>query len=123
MNELARKDLFTCLGIWLALELVSFGLLPAIGLSASTVKTDTWFILSLPLGIGGAVLMASSTQLSSEIYAHQDSHRASHNPIQPIFFSVLESLTSWIGLLGIGFPLLILSAVICVELFQRIQGE
>ena len=119
MNELARKDLFTSLGIWLALEIVSFGLLPAIGFVSSTVKTDTWFIVSLPLGIGGAALMASSAQLSSELY----SHRLSYSSVQPVFLSVLEALTSWLGLLGIGFPLLTLSVVICVEFFQRIQGE
>lgn len=118
MNELARQDLLTCLGTWLALEVVGFGLLPAIGLGRSNLNIEPWLVVSLPLGIGGAFLLASSTQILSKlIRLHQE------NRSQKIAMKLSSLLLSWVGLIGIGFPILITTALICVEIFSRLRGE
>ena len=115
MNELARRDLLTCFGIWLALEIVGFGLLPAIGLARSEFNIEPWLIVSLPLGIGGAFLLASSTQMLGRV--HQDDRS------QQIMMKISSTLLSWVGLIGIGFPILITTALILIEIFFRLRGE
>lgn len=115
MNQLVRKDLLTCLGAWLALEVVCFGLLPAIGLARSQFNPEPWLIVSLPLGIGGAFLLASSTQIT-ETMRRTDR-------LQQIVMKLSSLLLSWVGLIGIGFPILITTAIIFVEIFSRLRGE
>ncbi|WAL60313.1 hypothetical protein [Thermocoleostomius sinensis] len=115
MNELARKDLFTCLGAWLALELVCFGLLPGIGLNRSNVNIEPWFIASIPLGIGGAFLLASST--------HFLEGDRPETWWQKRLTQVSAVLVSWAGLLGISFPLLVMSLLIFIELFAQLRGS
>jgi hypothetical protein len=115
MNEPARKDLFTCLGAWLALELVCFGLLPGVGLVRSEINTEPWFIASIPLGIGGAFLLASST--------HFLEGDRPETRWQKLLTNVSASLISWAGLLGISFPILVMSILIFVELFAQLRGS
>lgn len=117
MNELARKDLLTCLGIWLALEIVGFGLLPAIGLGRSSLNIEPWLVASLPLGIGGAFLLSSSTQISSKLGRLHPENRSQTSAMKLSSFFL-----SWLGLIGIGFPLVITTALICVEIFSRLRG-
>ncbi len=121
MNNLARKDLFVCLGIWLSLELVCFGLLPLLQLGLPTAQLQQWFLFSLLLGIGGAILMAGSTQLANFLEDHQNepAYRFLRNrQLRGLFVS----LVSWLGLLGIGFPLFVMSIQIFSKLFQLLMG-
>lgn len=112
MNELARKDLFVCLGIWLALEVVCFAILPAFRLSYPRAELQNWFLLSLMLGIGGACIFAGSTQLA-------DFFRSNKVGLKNQFFqSLLVGLIAWIGLLGISFPLLVMS----IQIFSQLLG-
>lgn len=115
MNELVRKDLLTSLGTWLALEIVCFGFLPAIGVGRSQINLEPWLILSLPLGIGGAFLLASGTQLITRLQRDDRWQRLATR--------VSGVLLSWIGLMGIGFPILITTALLFVAIFSRLRGE
>jgi hypothetical protein len=114
MNELARKDLLTCLGIWLALEIVCFGLLATTGLARSQFNAEPWLIVSLPLGIGGAFLLASSTQII-------ETPRQTDRPHTRAKY-LSGALFSGLGLVGIGFPILVSSTLIFVEIFARLRG-
>jgi len=118
MNELVRRDLLTCLGIWLALEIVGFGLLPAVGLGRSKVNIEPWLVASLPLGMGGAFLLASSTQILRKL-----TRRPQENRFQNITIRLSGILLSWVGLIGIGFPIVITTALICVEIFSRVGSS
>ncbi|MBD3880728.1 hypothetical protein IFO70_03060 [Phormidium tenue FACHB-886] len=111
MNNLARKDLFFCLGIWLAIEAVSFLLLPALRLAQPSAFLPIWVTASILFGIGGALLMALGTQLAS---AAQD--RPLRRPAR-LFISLL----SWLGLVGIAFPLLYISVQIFEKLFTLVK--
>jgi hypothetical protein len=116
MHDLARKDLFVCLGIWLALEIICFAILPVLHLGQPRESLQSWFLISLLLGFGGACLMGSSTQLS-EFF--QSDYSLSRNKI---FQSLLVFLVSWIGLLGISFPLLVISMQVFTKAFALLKS-
>ncbi len=109
MSDLARKDFFVCLGIWLALEIIGFAILPALGLGQTRTSLQSWFLVSLLFGVGGAILTASSTQLGNFF---QNQTLFIHNKLLQALFVLL---VSWLGLLGIGFPLLVIS----LQLFTK----
>ncbi len=114
MSNLAQKDLFACLGIWLVLEIISFGVLPAIGLTQPNLHLENWLIASLPLGIGGAFLFASSTRIvTSPVHV---------NHPRRVRRDRFALISSWVGLLGIGFPILVISLQIFAKLFSIIKG-
>jgi hypothetical protein len=116
MSELTRKDLFVCLGIWLALEIVCFAILPALHLGQPRSSLQSWFLISLLLGIGGSCLMASSTQLS-EFFQFHDSWGGNK-----IVRSLLVAAVSWLGLIGIGFPLLVISLQLFGKVFELLKS-
>jgi hypothetical protein len=116
MNPQSRKDLFTCLGIWLALEVICFGILPAMGLAQPRSSLQSWFWISLLLGIGGAVLMAGSSQLAEFLESKPSALR------QPVLRSAAVGLVSWLGLFGIGFPLFVISIQIFNQLFGLLKA-
>ncbi len=116
MNPQSRKDLFVCLGIWLALEVICFGILPAMGLTQPRSSLQSWFWISLLLGIGGAVLIALSSQLAEFLQAEP-----SILP-QPQLRSAAVRLVSWLGLFGIGFPLFVISLQVFHQLFGLLKA-
>lgn len=111
MHKLARKDFFYCLGIWLAIEIVCFAILPALRLVQTGKSTDLWFIASVWAGIGGALLMAWGTQLTL-LGQGRPPKRAG---------SILIGFLSWVGLLGIAFPILFMSSQLFSKLFTQIS--
>ena len=116
MNSQSRKDLFVCLGIWLSLEVIGFGILPALGLGQPRSNLQSWFWVSLLLGIGGAVLTAASGQLADFLQSERSVRR------QRRLQSVAVSLVSWLGLFGIGFPLFVISLQIFGQLFGLLKA-
>lgn len=112
MNDLARKDFFVSLGIWLALEVVCFGILPLLRLTAPWQELQPWFLFSLLAGIGGAILTAGSSQLTSFLRS-QDFFAN-----KKLLSAALTGIISWIGLVGISFPLFVIS----LQVFEKIFG-
>ncbi|MBI4780516.1 MAG: hypothetical protein HY785_04265 [Oscillatoriophycideae cyanobacterium NC_groundwater_1537_Pr4_S-0.65um_50_18] len=108
MNSFARKDFFFCLGIWLAIEIFCFGLLPLLRLAEPNPPIEVWFKASLIGGIGGAALIAYGTHLAASAMAKGKPPRRPMN--------LLISLLSWLGLLGIAFPLMFASAQVFAKL-------
>lgn len=116
MNELVRRDFFVALGIWLALELISFAILPLLNLTEPWPKLQPWFWLSLFCGIGGAIFTASSTQINQFLKTQEFFLN------KPKLRSLLVSLVAWLGLLGIGFPLFVISLQIFGKLFGFLKA-
>jgi hypothetical protein len=116
MNSQSRKDLFVCLGIWLSLEVICFGILPALGLAQPRSSIQDWFVISLFLGIGGAVLMAGSRQLSDFLQSEHSFLRHPH------LRRIMVGLLGWLGLFGIGFPLFVISLQIFNQLFGLLKA-
>lgn len=101
-RETARRDFFTCLGIWLSLEVFVFVVLPLAGLAMVSDSLMIWFIASLVLGIGGAWLLSFGAQVLLRSRLSSDRSRR-------IVRWLLGQFASWLGLLGIAFPLLVMS--------------
>jgi hypothetical protein len=114
LSDFARRDLFFCLGIWLAIALVSFVLLPALRLAQPGALITLWMAISAILGIGGAVLIALGTQFTAVVTAQDKPMRRSTR----IFISLL----SWLGLFGIAFPLVYMSLQIFGKVFALIKN-
>lgn len=99
VDELARRDFLTCLGVWFVLEVTCFLLLPRIGLINPGARLRPWFVASLPLGIGGALLSAASSRfLAVANERHTGSRKSSR--------SMVGQLMGAVGLIGITLPLI-----------------
>ncbi|WP_058998169.1 hypothetical protein [Leptolyngbya sp. NIES-2104] len=106
-DDLQKKDLLTALGLWLVVEAVSFVLFPTIGLINPGARLRTWFLLSVPFGLGGAALIS----MSSGVLA------AAGERGQRKIGSLIGQFGGWIGLAGIMFPFV----VVCIEFFSTLN--
>lgn len=109
VDELTKKDFLTCLGMWIVIELVCFLLFPALKfVQAPGDLLRTWFITSIPLGLGGAFLSAASSRF---LAIANDGERRSDRGSKILIGQIMGLL----GILGIGFPLFVIG-------FEFIKG-
>jgi hypothetical protein len=106
-DELQKKDLLTALGLWLVVEGVSFILFPTLGLINPGARLRTWFLLSVPFGLGGAALLSMSSKFVAT---------AGFRP-QRRLSELIGQFGGWIGLAGILFPFI----VVCIEFFTTLK--
>ncbi len=109
-DELQRKDLLTALGLWLTIEAVSFVLFPMLGLVDSGARLRAWFLLSVPLGVGGAVLIGASSR-SMAVLGEKGRKRAR------LIQTLIAQFGGWLGLAGILFPFV----MVCGEFFATLK--
>jgi hypothetical protein len=107
LNELQKKDLLTALGLWLVVEIVSFVLFPTVGLINPGARLRTWFLLSLPFGLGGAALLSISSRFVAT---------AGDRP-QRRLSELIGQFGGWFGLAGILFPFV----MVCAEFFTTLK--
>ncbi len=106
-NDLQKKDLLTALGLWLVVEVVSFVLFPTLGLINPGARLRTWFLLSVPFGLGGAALLSLSSRFVASA-GERSSRKLS---------ALLGQFGGWIALAGIMFPFF----VVCLEFFSTLK--
>jgi cytochrome c oxidase assembly factor CtaG len=111
-DELGRKDFLSGLLLWVVIMVVSFLLLPALGAIQPGERLSLWFALSLPLGIGGAFLLGSSSR-----FVAITNERSSSN--SKTLLSLLGQFGGWIGLAGILFPFVMVTG----EFFARLSAQ
>jgi hypothetical protein len=99
-EELGRKDFMTGLILWLVLEVLTFIFLPILGIIPFSDRLKGLFLVSLPLGVGGAFLLGAS----SRFVAVTNERIASQSKI---LLSFLGQFGGGIGMAGVIFPLLI----------------
>jgi hypothetical protein len=107
-DNIQRKDLVTSLILWLVAEFVGFVLFPALQLiqvDGSVLRS--WFLTSLPLGLGGILLMLASARVV--IFNNDNDHQ------MKTLSSILLGLAGWLALAGILYPLWI----VCFEFFTK----
>lgn len=111
-DTLAKRDFLISLGIWIALESVTFAFLPILGM-VHLRDNQGWLLASLPLGIGGAFLVGVGSRFA--IFSHR-------RPSKIIQFlqMVMASGISLLGILGIAFPTLVASIGIFTKIFSRL---
>ncbi|NJK41731.1 MAG: hypothetical protein HC934_11000 [Acaryochloridaceae cyanobacterium SU_2_1] len=98
---LTQQDMLSALLVWAVLEGLSLLLLPHFTLFAGEDKRKTWILMSAFLGVGGALLIGLSSSWLQ--YCQLRVHRQNRNKSLLVF---LGNVTSCIGLIGIGLPLI-----------------
>jgi hypothetical protein len=115
-NEGFRRDLFVGCGIWLALLVIAFVLLPGIGLVQPEGRFDGWMLMSLAGGMIGVFLLALSPRLIER--DRQRPQRVSRWS-RVIFWRLL----AWMGLAGLASPILMMSYEIFFTVFNQILNR
>lgn len=100
-NELSRKDLRIALTLWGVIMFISFVVMPLFQVVQFGTRLLSWFWLSLPLGIGGALLLTASSRFVA-ISHDRGGHRETKS-----LKSMIGQLGGILGLAGILFPLLV----------------
>jgi hypothetical protein len=109
LDNVQRKDLMTSLALWGVAEFVGFAMFPALQLirPAGDVMRG-WFLTSLPIGLGGVLLIVASSRIVPII-----NDRTGKN-IRTLM-AIATGFTGWLALAGILYPLL----VVCYEFFTK----
>jgi hypothetical protein len=110
-DELGRKDFFIGLVLWIVIELVSFLVLPGLGVIQSGPRLKTWFFLSLPFGVAGAFLLG----ISSRFIALTQERGRGPRSLQ----SFLGQFGGGIGIAGIVFPFVMVTLEFFAKIFVK----
>lgn len=109
-EELGQKDLLSTLGLWAAIEIASFLILPAMmGIDFGT-RLKTWFTLSIPFGFGGAFLLAMSSRMVAIANAKSSESRS--------LMKLLGQVGGIAGFLGVVFPFLMVAGEFLGRIFK-----
>lgn len=111
-DDLWRRDFLRGLGLWIVIEIVSFLLLPGLGAIQPGDRLKFWFGLSIPLGIGGALLLGGS----SRFVALTNERAASGSKT---LLSLLGQFGGSIGIAGILFPFIMAAGEFLAKIFAR----
>jgi hypothetical protein len=107
-DSIQRKDLITSVVLWAVCEFVGFVMFPALQLiqvEGSVLRG--WFLTSLPLGLGGILLMLASARFV--VFNTENDHQLK------TLSSYILALTGWVALAGILYPL----GIACFAFFSR----
>ncbi|MBD2104616.1 hypothetical protein [Leptolyngbya sp. FACHB-261] len=107
---LTNRDFKTSLSTWVSLEFLVFVVLPVLKIIPSD-NLQRWFLLSLPLGLGGAFLVGVASDFVAR--AREDEFEGSR-----IVLVWIGQVGGWFGLAGIGFPM-----ILAVSRFLRAFGN
>ena len=108
LDNLQRRDLVSGLILWGVAEGVGFWLFPKLGLiRPSPEMFQRWVLLSLPLGIGGVLLISFASGMIS--YS-----RDRGKPVKTLT-SIVAAVGGGVGIAGILYPLM----VSCMEFFSK----
>jgi hypothetical protein len=109
LDNVQRKDLITSLILWGVAEFVGFVMFPALELiKVNPEVMRNWFLLSLPIGLGGVLLMVASSRLVLSIYDRPNNNFKSLS-------SILAGAAGWLAVAGLLYPLI----VVCIEFFTK----
>lgn len=115
--RLARKDAFSALIVWFFLEGLSLMLLPTFQMVQGANRLSIWLSLTIPSGTIGAVLIGVSSwwvKWTQEKIDRQDSNKQ--------LYVTLAQAIGWLGLVGIGFPMIVVGVELWLSLMRGPQG-
>lgn len=104
----AWRQTFNSLKGWIILEVICFGLLPALKLIDTRARMDGWFIPSIIAGLVGASLLGLSSELLRVV-----EDRLSGTQKKPLV--VLGRVASLVGIAGVGLPLFLVGIEVWIN--------
>lgn len=116
VDELTKRDFLTSLGVWLVIEFVCFVMFPRIGLIEPNARLNTWFWISVPLGVIGAFVLAVSSRLLGLADADDGSDRQKRSSRM-----TLGQIGGWLGIAGILFPFVMMAYEFFVTASNRVN--
>jgi hypothetical protein len=109
----AKKDFIAALSLWLGLEIVSFIIFPFLKMIQPGERLQIWFMISLPSGLLGSLLIAGSSQFIADT-SDRDS------PEKRFLRVWAGQAVGWVGLVGVTFPLLMVGVEFLAEAYKKI---
>jgi hypothetical protein len=109
LDNIQRKDLITSLSLWGVSQFVGFAMFPALQLihpKGDVIRS--WFLTSLPIGLGGILLMVASSRVVNDL------NQRTGNNVKTLI-SIAAGFAGWLALAGILYPLI----VVCTEFFTK----
>lgn len=111
-DDLWRKDFLKGIILWIVIEIVSFLVLPGLGAIRPSDRLKFWFGLSIPLGIGGALILGGSSRF---IAMTNERIASGHKTL----LSLLGQFSGSIGLAGILFPFVMVVGEFLAKIFDK----
>lgn len=111
-DDLWRRDFLRGFGLWIVIEIVSFLVLPGLGAIQPGERLKFWFGLSIPLGIGGALLIGGSSR-----FIAMTNDRAAGG--SKTLLSFLGQFGGSIGIAGILFPFVMVAGEFLSKIFVK----
>jgi hypothetical protein len=108
-GKLLKQETLTALPPWFVLELFSLPFVEGFTQIPGNNKLLTWLLITIPLGMMGAILVGLSSEF---IRICQEHYRNTANKRSLICLGLVGS---WLGLAGVGFPL----SIVVVELWMN----
>jgi hypothetical protein len=100
LDNIQLKDLKLSLLMWGVSEFVGFALFPALQLIQPKGEVlRSWILMSLPVGLGGILLMVASSKLVMLINQRTSGQLKT-------FVAIAAGLASWLAFAGILYPVL-----------------
>jgi hypothetical protein len=121
IHQHTKRDFLVCLTIWLVLEVVCFLLMPLFGVISFGDSLEQWLLPSIPIGIAGALVFAVSTQLFMlPLPSVKSSSKKMQVRLIRLGRLLLGGLAAWVGLIGVAFPVLIMSVRFFTQLLEEV---
>jgi hypothetical protein len=109
----ARKDAVNALFVWVFLEGLSLMILPSFQMIQGPSRYSTWFSLTVPSGVIGAVLMGVSSW-----WVNWTQEKIDRTVPNKTLYVVLAQAVGWLGLIGIGLPIIVVGIELWLSLMR-----
>lgn len=111
---LGKQDTLSAIMVWTLLEGLSCLVVPTSQIIPGDDKWLTWFLISFPLGILGAILIGLSSILVQWVQDTFDK-RTSHKKT----WVLLSQALGWLGMVGVGLPLIMVGLELVHLIFNK----
>jgi hypothetical protein len=110
---LGKQDTLSAFMVWTLLEGLSCLVVPTSQLISGNDKWLSWILISVPLGILGAVMVGASSILVQWVQDNFDKRTS-----QKKLWVMLSQALGWLGMVGVGLPLILVGLELVSLMFK-----
>jgi hypothetical protein len=99
---LGKQDTLSALMVWILLEGLSCLVVPSAQLIPGDDKWLSWILISVPVGLIGALLIGTSSTLVEWVQEKFDKRTTNKK-----LWVFLSQMLGWLGMIGVGLPLIL----------------